>query len=252
MKNALALILISLFVSVSLAEPSDNHTALKGAAEWAVYYSNVELLRALLQAGVQIDEPVVDTDPEWTMLHLAALHNKPRVVQFLLDNGALPDIRNKGGDRPIDLAFDNGYTNVCLLLAMPEPAQKERLICDIPESVLEAVLQLEYSEEPTFVSLNGTNAPAVMVEWLGRYWKDVRPSSRAELTEDTGIMTGHIQDKVTKDAGRLFDIVIKKTDGGYDWALRSYHGPLAGWGQSGNLIRKYGYWLRVEADGWSS
>lgn len=244
--------MISLLVSVSQAEPSDNHIALKKAAEWAVLYSNIELLRALLQAGVQIDEPVVDNDMDWTMLHYAALHNKPRVAQFLLDNGALPDIRCKGGDRPIDFAFENGCTNVCLLLAMPESAQNERLICDIPESVLEEVLQLEFSEEPTFVSLNGTNAPAAIVEWLGRYWKDVRPSSRADLTEDTGIMTGHIQDKVTKDAGRLFDIVIKKTADGYDWALRSYHGPLAGWGQSGNLIRKYGYWLRVEAGGWSS
>lgn len=252
MKNALAFIIISLLVSVSLAEPSDNHKALKGAAEWAILNSNVELLRALLQAGVQIDEPVDDTDFEWTMLHLAALHNRPRVVQFLLDNGALLDIRCKGGNRPIDMAFDNGCTNVCLLIAKPESGQDERLIGDIPEAVLDEILRLEDSEEPTFVSLNGTNAPAVLAEWLGRYWEDVRPTSQAELTEGSEGKTGHIQDKKTKEAGRLFDIVLKRTAEGYDWAVRSYHGPLAAWGQSGKLIKRYGYWLRTGGQGWES
>jgi hypothetical protein len=250
MKNALALIMISLLVSVSHAEPSNNHISLKGAAEWAVLNSNVELLRALLQAGVQIDEPVVDGDINWTMLHCAVLHNKPRVVQFLLDNGATLDIRSKGGDRPIDMAFDESCTNVCRLLE--KPTEKEELIGDIPEAVLEEILRLKYSEEPTFVSFNGTNAPAVLVEWLVRSWKDVRPTSQAELTEGTEGKTGHIQDKETHDSGRRFDIEIKKTADGYDWAVTSYHGPLSAWGQSGKLIKKYGYWLRVEVRGWQS
>jgi len=251
MKNTLFLIMISLLVSVSLAEPSDNHNALKGAAEWAVLNSNVELLRALLQAGVQIDEPVESNDiVDWTMLHYAALHNKPRVVQFLLDNGASLNIRSKGGDRPIDMAFDQSCTNVCRLLE--KPTEKEELIGDIPEAVLDEVLRLEYSKEPTFVSFNGTNASVVLVEWLGRYWKDIRPASQAELTEETEGKTGHIQDKGTHDSGRLFDIVIKKAGDGYDWAVRSYHGPLAAWGQSGKMIKRYGYWLRTEVRGWES
>jgi hypothetical protein len=250
MKNALALIMISLLVSVNLAEPSENHIALKKAAGWAVLNSNVELLRALLQAGAQIDEPVDDIDMDWSMLHYAVIHNKPRVVQFLLDNGAMLDIRSKGGDRPIDMAFEESCTNLCRLLE--KPTQKEELIGDIPEAVLDEVLQLQYSEEPTFVSFNGTNAPAVMVEWLGRSLKDVRPASQAELTKGTEGKTGHIQDKEKHDSGRRLDIEIKKTADGYDWSVRSCHGPLAAWGQSGKLIKKYGYWLKIVEDGWQS
>lgn len=241
----------SILVIVSYAEPSDNHDALKEAAKWAVYNSNVELLRALLQAGVQIDEPVESSDiVDWTMLHYAALYNKPRVVQFLLDNGAIMDIHCKNGDRPIDIAFEEGYTNVCELLV--KPAGNEKLIGDIPETVFDEVLRLDYSEEPTFVSLNGTNTPVVVVEWLGRYWKDIRPASQAQLTEGTGIETGHIQDKKSHDAGRSVDIEIKKTKDGFDWAVRSYRGPLSAWGQSGKLIKRYGYWLRAEVQGWQS
>lgn len=242
--------LISFLVTTSHAEPSYNHIALKETAYWAVVNSNVELLRALLQAGVQIDEPVDDADMDWTLLHCAAVHNKPGVVQFLLDNGASLDIRSAGGDRPIDMAFDKGCTNVCRLLE--KPIENEKLIGDIPEAVLDEILRLDYSEEPTFLSLNGTNAPADVVRWIGRYWKDIRPASQAELTEGTKGKTGHIQDKETQEPGRVFSIVIEKTADGYDWAVRSYHGPLGGWTIFGKLFKRYGYWLRTELRGGES
>jgi hypothetical protein len=250
MKNALTMILTMFAVGVVLGEPSRNHVALQKAAEWAVTNSNIELLRALLQAGVQIDEPVDNMG--WTMLHFAAIHNQPRVVRFLLDNGAETDVRGKYGDRPIDLAFNQGQTNVCQLLE--KPARNEELVCDIPESVLLEIISPGEEDDamPPFVSLNGTNAPAAMIEWLRGYLSDVRPASQAKLIEDPQTKLAYVEDKETRELGRLFDIVIKKTTDGYDWSVRSFTGSVAGWGQSGKLIKRYGCWFKIEVHGWQS
>jgi len=249
MKSLITIIAALLVSLIASAEPSDNHVALQKTASWAVAQPNVELLRALLQAGVQIDEPV-EPDMGLTLLHLAAMYNRPMALQFLLDNGALKQMRAETGDRPIDLAFSEGQTNVCQLLA--KQAEKERMVGEFPKAVLDEILRFEYSEEPTFVSINGTNAPPVIAKWLGRIWKDVRPASQAELSKGTQKKTGHIQDIETKEPGRRFDIMIKKTKDGYDWTVRSYHGPLAGYGQSGKLIKRYGYWIRTGVEGWDS
>ena len=239
-----------LFTGSILAEPSDTHIDLRETASWAVRNSNVELLRALLQAGVQIDEPVDDEENGYTLLHLAAIYNKPRIAQFLFDNGAWREVRDKSGARPIDIAFQGGYTNVCQILE--KPSEKEEMVGDFPEEVLRQVLRLEVSKEPTFVTFNGTNAPAVFVEWVGRSWKDVRPASQSELSEGTEKETGHIQDRKTKEPGRDIYISIKKTEDGYEWAVTSYHGPLAAHQVSGKMIKRYGYWIRTEVKGWQA
>ena len=154
------------------------------------------------------------------------------------------------GGEPIDLAFRAGHTNVCQILA--KPAEKERMVGDVPEAVLNEIMRIEYSEEPTFVSLNKNNAPAVFGEWLGRLWKDVRPASQSELSKGSEKQAGHFQDKQTKEAGRRVDIEIKRTKEGYEWAISSSHGPIAGYGESGKLVKRYGCWLRTDVKGWES
>jgi len=260
MKKWLTITVLLMAMIPATAEPSLEHLRLSEAAEFAVERENVELLRALLQAGVQINEPVnTFVSENRTLLHCAVMLNTPRSVQFLLDNGAnlSLDARDKNGQRPIDYALEKENTTMCQLLTKPDNKDESYWeICGFPIEVLEEVinpwayLRGNMAREPLFVSFNGTNAPTEFIEWFGKYFPDLRPYTQAELSEEERdengrlIKTGHIRDKDTKEKGYIFSIRIEKINDGYEHAKSMYGGPLnANPGGSGKLIRKYGYWV---------
>jgi len=64
--------------------------------------------------GSQIN--LQDKESGLTPLHLGVISGNPRVVRRLLIKGAKKDIKNKEGKLPLDLAKDNEYDNIVLLL----------------------------------------------------------------------------------------------------------------------------------------
>ena len=232
----------------AVAEPSDDHVHLASAAEWAVTTSNVKLLEALLQAGVQINEPVEDI-LDWTLLHHAAGSGTERVVQFLVDNGACPDCPDQAGTRPIDLAYQGNRTNICNILAntRPEPPP----IDGFPEGLLERVF-LFHRDNPVLVSVNGKDPSDKLLDWLQRnaILSNALPDSKGELLEDGESGEKFYQNIESKERMARCVVTIKKLDvQEYSWTVLYYEGPLAGFFENGKARNQYGYWIKTESEG---
>jgi len=229
------------------SEPTDDHGMLAETAEWAIGRGNISLLEALLQAGLQIDEPLEDA-LEYGCLHFAALYNKPRVVDFLLDNGADASVRATSGDRPIDLAIQYAHRSVCTLLTQPE--KEVSRVAGVPKSALEEIARLPKYDGIVFASLNGQDAPADLVKWLQQAWKDVRPGSHAEMSDsEADGETGQIRDQQSLEPGAKYSLNISETDTGFEWRVIFLQAPLAGFRQEGRLREEYGYWIRSDVTG---
>lgn len=227
--------------------PSEDHRDLSPTACWALRRENVELLRALLQAGLQINEPVEAAKGDETgrtLLHMAADQDKAHVAQFLRDNGASVYVRDAAGDRPIDLAFRNNNTNVCEVLQVPEA--EDVMVGDLPEAVLREVIRFAPRQEIAFITFNGADAPKELASWFqAAGWTRLRPASDSEVGATTDGQEGQIRDRKTKEVGLLLKIAIKKTKTGYDWGVVFHESPWESSIQSGGLIKRYGYWIRV-------
>lgn len=241
-------------VLTAVGGSSDDHRALSSTACWAVGRDNVDLLRALLQAGVQINEPVCagqDDDTGRTLLHLAAAQNRLRVIEFLRDNGASLSVRDRAGDRPIDLAYRDNYTNACDVLSQPDMA--ETLVGEVPEDVLKEVIRIAPRQEVTFLTFNGADAPKELMDWFRKTgWPKIRSGSESELSDAADGQEGQIRDRKTKETGLLLKIAVKKTKTGYDWGVVLCESPWSSDIQSGGLIKRYGYWIRVNVKGLES
>ncbi len=72
----------------------------------ACFFGHFDAALYLIQAGARINAP---TNNEWqaTALHLATLNRHVEIVQLLLDHGANPNARQRGGLTPLHLAAAN-------------------------------------------------------------------------------------------------------------------------------------------------
>jgi ankyrin repeat protein len=70
---------------------------------------NLDITRLLVKKRAKINYQKSD---KWTPLHLAANWDRPSVVEFLLQNGADPDIVNDDGDGPLHLALRKSFDKV--------------------------------------------------------------------------------------------------------------------------------------------
>jgi ankyrin repeat protein len=70
---------------------------------------NLHGTRLLLQLGVPVNAPFIEGDgyystpPNSLPIHVAAWHNYPRVVQLLIDHGAVVNVPDANGDTPLML-----------------------------------------------------------------------------------------------------------------------------------------------------
>ena len=63
--------------------------------------------------------------PEGTLLHLAAAKGHTAVADLLIYKGALLDIPNSRGEKPLDVAINNGHQKVADLITREAIKRKE-------------------------------------------------------------------------------------------------------------------------------
>jgi uncharacterized protein len=100
---------------------SDGFTALHLAA----FFGHLDAARVLLGAGAAVD--AVAMDPQRvTPLHSAAAGRHPDIVSLLLEHGADPNARQRGGWTPLHAAAQNGDSSSveALLAAGADPVTR--------------------------------------------------------------------------------------------------------------------------------
>ncbi|XP_014673369.1 PREDICTED: ankyrin repeat domain-containing protein 29-like [Priapulus caudatus] len=86
------------------AEMADGATPLFKAA----HKGNLECVEELVKYGANLGA----LENGESALHAAALFGHMAVVKHLMVNGSIPDLKNKDGFSPIDLAKDSGYGSI--------------------------------------------------------------------------------------------------------------------------------------------
>ena len=240
------LVIVAAPVPSAVADPSDDHVHLAGAATWALTTSNVDLLKALLQAGLQINEPLED-ELGWTLLHYAAGSGTERVVRFLVDNGAEPSCRDHGGKRPIDIAYHARRTNICEILS--ETRKTSYVVDGFPGEVLEWVFRPNRLDA-VHVSVNGTDPSGELMEWIRGVWPNAAPGSKGEFVEDEASGEKSYRDIESKEKMAKCDVTMEMVgEREYSWSISYRTGPLAGFFDVGRSREEYGYWLVTESKG---
>ena len=92
---------------------SSGHTPLIRASSQYESDASVELVRALLEAGADVNETNFDGR---TALHRAASLGNTEIVRALLDAGANPNFYGVDGNSPLSLAREEGYMRIVSLL----------------------------------------------------------------------------------------------------------------------------------------
>lgn len=232
------------------AAPADSHVELASAAEWAIITTNTTLLRALLDAGVQINEPIGDYDR--TLLATAVHTKNEKMVNFLLKNGADPE-RKSFNCRLIDIAFENGTTNICRLLSKPKN-RKEKMIDGLPIGMLEHVFRPTGWTNVVFVIVNRAPPSAEMLVYLrDSVWPTARafPETLTKQYEDD--TKRPIRFTGDEENATLFECIVeKKCDDEYKTSTIIYHQlprhtpmdlieavPIVE-----KIVKRYGYWMR--------
>ncbi|MCF6312997.1 MAG: ankyrin repeat domain-containing protein [Verrucomicrobiales bacterium] len=231
------------------------HVKLCQAATLAVGDGNIKLLEALLQAGLQIDE-ALDFDTKWTALHYASLYNKPGIAKLLIANGADRGVKSRYGDRPIDMAFQKKYWDVCDV--MKKPIAKEKLVGEFPEGLLKSldIFSVSSAKAIQFLSVNKNDPSKEMMTFCRRNWPNVRRGSRAIEASDEEVKVAKSNsayyDPKTKEFGLVVELMIKMTGKkSYEWSQRQATGPfLSGGGVSGVAVKRYGYWISTTTSSW--
>ena len=268
MKTRWIVFAIVIAASSVFAEPTDTHKQLCDAASVAILTSNTNLFKALLDAGLQINEPLfydhetilgtrekleLGTPLYCTVFYHCSVSTNTGgtdLVQFLLDNGADRDKRNRFYERPIDVAYKRKHTAICELLAKPE-GDKE-LIADLPieawEELLGDIHEHIFAKEIIFgVNLYGDHAPPEFIEWLRKR----HPALRFHEPMENSFKLA--QDNATKEKGVVLLINLRKDA---DDEYRSVVVFSLGWGGSnrknGYLVNKYGYWIRTDESWYTS
>jgi len=76
--------------------------------------TEVSVVRILHELGCEIDQP---NNGGETVLHRAALCNRPDIAEYALANGADPNRRDRRGRTPKDIAVQNGHAEVAQTLS---------------------------------------------------------------------------------------------------------------------------------------
>lgn len=229
------------------------HTVLCEAAGFAISTGNVELLRALLQAGLSVHQDL-DFKNRTSLLHRAADHNKPTIASLLISNGADLESTDSNGDRPIDIAFRDGAMEMCEVLR--KPSEKEDEISGYPEQMLGIAFTRTKTPEKEilFLSINGADADAKLLKYFRKRWGDVRNRSEAELVDNNNFPDAktRFRDIQSKEHGIIVELTLKKTDSSnFEYRHREASGPaMAGAGTGGIATHQYGYWLKHSESSW--
>lgn len=233
--------------------PQD-HVLVSDAAASAIASGNTRRLSALFQAGLSVNDPL-DWRNGWTALHYTAIFNQPRVAKLLLEHGAELDAKSRYGDRPIDMAFENGAAELCEVLR--KPSGNEKQIGGFSEDLLAQVFGSDTTDtQVRFLSFNGKDPSDDMLDFFRRQWPNVRARSQAEevapgTPKESKPATSY-RDVKTKDHGVVVELeLVKVAEDAYDWKYRVASGPfLAGGGSKGKVSKKFGYWIEYDSMGW--
>lgn len=171
-------------------------------------------------------------------------------MQYLLENNADPDIRNRHGERAINLAIEYQAPELCELLAKPEA--EEKFVEGIPVGIIETVLPHRSTEEIVFVSWNDRDPSPEMLAAIRKTLPKARTASRMKTLERRPLGAhSWYRDTETDEFGSLIEVSLKKSDGKWLVKVRNTVGPaMAGGGWEGKLLKKYGYWIADDVGGW--
>ena len=101
------------------------------ARKSAEFWVDLDLVRALVDAGANVDHVDNDASPGNSPLHFAAHAGAVEAVRLLLEQGADPAVKNDEGRLPQDLASGAGYIDLAVVLdqavtARPAPPDLAR------------------------------------------------------------------------------------------------------------------------------
>lgn len=96
---------------LNIMRPNTSQTGLQAACQ----YGNYNIVKLLVERGVNIDEISDDADG-WQAIHSASYQGHTEIVKYLLENNADINAKTKGAESSLSLAIEHGKTETALLL----------------------------------------------------------------------------------------------------------------------------------------
>ena len=228
--------LLGLTVVVSFGNPflwaedesSGDHKHLCEAAQLAVFSGDLDLLKALLHAKLEINGPI-DAGNGDTLLHLAVWAGKPDLVRHLIQQGANPLLRNKDGEQPVHkLTWERDVQVAPLIQALERPLTgfDKATLAGVPVPVwreilgpavavpdpLEPLRQLEGEPKRMipFIEFNGADPPKDLEPALSSRYPGWKPASaaRAKPQASNETFVSSYWDKEGKQPGERVQITL--------------------------------------------
>lgn len=220
--------------------------AVSGEGDDGRRFDTVLAVKAVLEDGFPINH-AVNADGQ-TLLSLAVLYQDARLVRFLLNAGADKSLRCPYGWRPIDIAMDNGNTQICRLLAV-KSGPVDVLVAGIPEGALEAffrkcaytndcarLIMSVNKERPSGVFSNWIASCSLAMEYrMGTYVERLAPDTGEKewrWSEDTSLHAGICHLTFERVSKNRFNVL----ETGGDASMCNYYARY-------EIEKKYGYWF---------
>lgn len=89
------------------------HWAVRGIPPHEGKFDYLPIIKLLIKHGADIDH--ID-DEGFTLLHWACHDGQKKNAKFLIENGVDPNVKNKQGEKPIDIAREKGFVDIVKLL----------------------------------------------------------------------------------------------------------------------------------------
>ncbi|CAN5747192.1 hypothetical protein BH11VER1_BH11VER1_28920 [soil metagenome] len=226
------------------------------AASEAIYGSNIHLLTALYDAGLNISDNFGDESIDYVQsaLDQTVTYNRPRVAAFLLNR--FPELRQNRAVMwsAASGAYEEGESEILQLLTC---TKSEEVISGYSADLLKdfaisAGIGSRGSKELSFISWNGGDPDPKIEALLTKVWPNALKFSEAEVGDfSEGDQSSNFRHKTSKKLGSKFELeLIKESETVYHYSIRETRGFLAGGGQKGKLVSAYGYWLKTESSSW--